>query len=63
MSLSSHEKEFKNWLIQFVLLTGHDYIGGFFVVSKECPDKIMYNASEEYKKWYKNKYEQFLNLK
>ena len=56
-----NEKEFHNWLEQFVKSSGHSFVDGFFFELKS--GEVLYNGTEEYKKWYENKLKEWKKLK
>lgn len=53
------EEEFHNWLEQFIKKSGHSFSEGFFYELNT--GEVLYNGTDEYKKWYDSKLEEYKN--
>jgi hypothetical protein len=51
------EKDFHNWLEQFIKESGHSFGAGFYVELKT--GEFFYTHSDEYKQWYESKFEEY----
>ena len=61
MKETLEEKDFHKWLEQFIKESGHSFGAGFFFELNT--GEIFYNGTDEYKKWYDSKLEEFRNKK
>jgi len=51
------KQEFHEWLQTFISESGHQFGFGFFF--ELYSGEVFYNGSDEYKKWYDGKLEEF----